>query len=81
MLTPAPGRLTRAELAREPRDLGVVAWYDGYGQAHGWRSTPMPRRFTLDEARCWREGWTEGWRERRCHEAHGFIPCSDELHP
>jgi hypothetical protein len=81
MLTPAPGRLTKAELAREPRHLHVVAWFDGYGQAsYGASPMPMPRRLTIDEARSWREGWVEGQRERRCHDAHGFTPCREELH-
>lgn len=80
-MSPAPGRLTKAELAREPRHLHVVAYYDGYMQAsYGADPSPMPRRLTVDEARSWREGWAEGQRERRCHAAHGFTPCREELH-
>lgn len=75
------GRLTAAEREREPRSLGLVAWYDGYMQAsYGARPSPMPRRLDAAEARSWREGWAEGWRERRCHDAHGFAPHTDEAH-
>lgn len=71
-------RMTAAELACEPRSLGVVAWFDGYGKGsnpHGHRPMDMPRRLTHSEAADWREGFAEGTRERRCHDVHGFWPC------
>lgn len=72
MLTNVARWLTAAELAREPRMLHVVAWFDGYGQAHGAKPSPMPRRLTADEARSWREGWNDSKREQACHARHGF---------
>lgn len=74
------GRVTTAEMALEPRSLGVLAWFDGWGQAHGGRPTDYPRRLTASEGRDWREGWNEGKRERACHDAHGFARCTPEAH-
>lgn len=54
------GRVSPAELAREPRHLGVVAWFDGWGQALGMTPYSYPRLLSSAEARCWREGWAEG---------------------
>jgi hypothetical protein len=71
-------RLSAAELAREPRDMGIVAWYDGWGQGAGLargKCGDYLRRLTADEAREWREGFREGARERACHRRHGFGPC------
>lgn len=73
--------LTARERQAEPRFLHIVAWYDGWSQAHGADPSPMPRRLTRSEAKSWREGHAEGVRERRCHAAHGFTPCREELHP
>ena len=53
-------RLSDGELAREPRSLGVVAWFDGWGQAQGMAPTTYPRRLSAAEAEHWREGWAEG---------------------
>jgi hypothetical protein len=53
-------RLSAAERAREPRSLGVVAWFDGWGQAQGWPPRTYPRLMTVAESRHWREGWAEG---------------------
>lgn len=72
MLTNVVPRLTAAERAREPRMLHLVAWFDGYGQAHGARPVDMPRRLTTDEAREWRDGWNASKREQACHTRHGF---------
>jgi hypothetical protein len=80
MLTNVARRLTAAEVAREPRMLHVVAWFDGHAQSQGGRPSPMPRRLTTDEAAAWREGWNDGWREKTCHDAHGFVPCTQEAH-
>jgi hypothetical protein len=79
-MRPAPGRLTKAEVAREPRMLHVLAWFDGNARGSNPNARPMdmPRRLTVDEAASWREGWMEGLAERRCHEAHGFLPCPGE---
>lgn len=79
-LTNVTSRLTAEERAREPRLMHVVAWFDGYGQAHGGKPMDHPRRLTTDEAKDWREGWSEGKREKRCHDAHGFTPCTEEAH-
>lgn len=80
-LTNVTSRLSPGELAREPRHLGVVAYFDGYMQAaYGARPRPMPRRLAPSEARSWRDGWNQGFRERRCHAAHGFAPCTEEAH-
>jgi hypothetical protein len=80
-LTGTASRLTAGERAREPRHLGVVAYFDGYARAYA-RSTryEYPRRLLPDEAASWREGWLEGWTERVCHAWHGFIPCEGD-HP
>lgn len=82
MLTNVARRLTAAELAREPRILHVVAWFDGYGQATGGAKAAVahPRRFTLDEAAAWREGFSEAKQEQACHAVHGFMLCTQEAH-
>lgn len=79
-LTNVKRRLTAAELAREPRSLALVAWFDGWGQATYGRQAAMTyaRPVTTAEAGSWRRGWAEGWAERQCHEAHGFAPCPGE---
>lgn len=75
-------RLPAGELARDPRMMHVVAWFDGYGQAAypGARPMDMPRRLTRSEGESWREGWREGHRERVCLSWHGVIPCPGD-HP
>ena len=77
------GHVTKAELAREPRMLHVLAWFDGHSRGSNPNARPMdmPRRLTADEGREWREGWREGRRERLCHDAHGFMPCPGEHWP
>ena len=81
-LTNVASRLTAAERAREPRHLHVVAWFDGNARGGNPSARPadFPRRLTTDEAKSWREGFTDGWRERVCHSWHGFIPCPGD-HP
>lgn len=78
MLSGVTPRMTDAERAREPRDLGVIAWFDGYTQAAYPRAVPAtyPRRLTASEARSWRAGFTEGQDERRRLAAHGFASCA-----
>lgn len=75
VLTPRE-TLTAGELAREPRNLGVIAWFDGnaFGSDQG-RRFDFPRRLTRSEGHAWREGFTVGRRERVCHSWHGFAPC------
>ena len=64
-LTGTTDRLTDGERAREPRSLAVVAWYDGWAQAHGMgQPYSYPRPLDPFEARSWREGFREGWEER-----------------
>lgn len=75
------GHVTAAEMAREPRFMHVVAYFDGYGQANGGRPMDHPRRLTADEGRSWREGWAEAATFNRCHAVHGFVACSPEVHP
>lgn len=53
-------RLSRGDLAREPRSLAVIAYYDGWGQAHGMPPKEYPRPITTAEAAHWREGWADG---------------------
>lgn len=73
--------LTAAELAREPRDLGVIAYFDGYAAGGGHlRNQTFPRPLTRAEEVSWREGFAEGRTERVCHSWHGFIPCAKD-HP
>lgn len=84
MITNVARRLTAAEKAREPRDMGIVAWFDGYSQGAYPGARPMdhPRRLTREEAEFWREGFAEGYRERVCLSWHGFYPCADaDPHP
>lgn len=76
-LSGVTARPTAGELAREPRSLGLIAYFDGYAAGShgaGHRRFDMPRRLTRDEERHWREGFTEGRRERVCHSWHGFVP-------
>lgn len=69
-------RMPAAELAREPRSQGVIAWFDGnVVGSGGGRRFDFARRLTHAEEAAWREGFVEGYRERRCHEVHGFWPC------
>lgn len=81
-LTNVADRLTAEELAREPRLLHVVAWFDGNarGGNPNARKADFPRRLTRGEATSWRQGFGEGRRERVCHSWHGFIPCPGD-HP
>jgi len=68
-------RLTKAEIAREPRSLAVIAWFDGNAVGSGLKSrTTYPRRLTRDEAESWREGGRDGRRARVCHARHGVVP-------
>jgi hypothetical protein len=80
-LTPVVARLSDADRAREPRTLGVIAWFDGnaFGSGQG-RRFDIPRPLTRSEERAWREGFTEGRHERVCHSWHGFVPCPGD-HP
>lgn len=75
-------RLTTGELAREPRHLGVLAYFDGHarGSNPGAKRTEYPRRLTRNEGTSWREGFAEGRTERVCHSWHGFVPCPGD-HP
>lgn len=70
---PLPRRpLTAAEKAREPRSLGVVAWFDGWAQGHGMPRNgngDYPRRLTAGEQDEWREGFMTAVRERREQDA------------
>jgi hypothetical protein len=50
----SPPPLTADELARDPRHMGVLAWFDGWGQAGGGKPTTYPRRLTAAEGRDWR---------------------------
>lgn len=81
-LTNVAPRLTTGELAREPRMLHVLAYFDGYtrGSYPGARRTEYPRRLTPDEGASWRDGFAEGRTERVCHSWHGFVPCPGD-HP
>lgn len=82
-LAGATSHLTAEELHREPRDLGVIAYFDGYtfgAYGNDARNQTFPRRLTRSEERCWREGFTEGRTERVCHSWHGFTPCTHD-HP
>lgn len=75
MLTGVASRLTVGEVAREPRSLAVIAYFDGYAAGSGsTRRQTYPRRITRDEERSWRDGFTEGRTERVCHSWHGFVP-------
>ncbi|MCR6649722.1 MAG: hypothetical protein NVV70_16885 [Cellulomonas sp.] len=75
-LTSVARRLTVAELAREPRSLSVLAYFDGWARGCNPAATPQdyPRRLTTDEARCWREGYDDGRASTACHRIHGFGP-------
>lgn len=53
-------RLTASEVAREPRSLALIAWFDGWGQATGLPPREYPRVISEAEARHWRQGWCEG---------------------
>lgn len=75
-------RLGAGELAREPRHLGVIAYFDGYSRGSNPKAkrSEYPRRLTRDEGASWREGFAEGRTERVCHSWHGFVPCLGD-HP
>lgn len=75
-LTGVARQLTAAELAREPRSLAVLAYYDGWSRGTNARATPTeyPRRLTADEARAWRDGYDEARGSTACHRIHGFGP-------
>jgi hypothetical protein len=79
-LTGVTRHLTAAERAREPRSLGIMAWFDGHARAWNpdrpWAT--YPRRLNPAEARSWRQGWDEGRAEKRCHDLHGFGPHTPE---
>lgn len=65
MLTGTTARLTAGEVAREPRSLAVVAWFDGWAQGcYGAPPATYVRRLTPDEAAAWRDGWAEGAADR-----------------
>jgi hypothetical protein len=76
-LTNVKRSLTRGELAREPRSLAVVAYFDGYTQAAypNAHRHEYPRPLLRSEARSWHEGFAEGRAERSRLEAHGFASC------
>lgn len=76
MLTGVVRRLTAEQLAREPRSLGVIAYFAGYDYGSNGRVSRLefPREITPGEERDWREGFAEGRRERVCHSWHGFTP-------
>lgn len=57
---PCTGRVTESDLAREDRPQGVIAWFDGWGQANGMPPMTYSRRLTSAELADWREGWSEG---------------------
>jgi hypothetical protein len=59
-LTNVVRRLTPSELARQPKNYGLVAYLDGWGQATGLPPMTYLRRLSVEEARQWREGWAEG---------------------
>ena len=82
MLTGVVRRLTAAQRAREPRRLGVIAYFAGYDHGSNGRPSHLefPREITPDEERAWREGFAEGRNERVCHSWHGFTPCQHD-HP
>jgi hypothetical protein len=65
----SPPPLTADELARDPRHMGVLAWFDGWGQAGGGKPTTYPRRLTAAEGRDWREGWAARVAEDAAWEA------------
>lgn len=80
-LTNVVDELSDEDRAREPRDLGVIAYFDGYTAGSGQgRRFDYPRVLTRSEETCWRAGFAEGRRERVCHSWHGFTPCEDD-HP
>lgn len=70
--TPMPdGLLTEEELAREHRSLGVVAWFDGWGQGLGLQPNACgdyPRRLDAAEQASWREGHAQGVTDRKDQE-------------
>jgi len=76
MMTGTTRRLTAAERAREPRSMGVIAFYDGGARAWnpGRPWATYPRRLDPAEASSWRDGWEQGRAAKRCHDAHGFGP-------
>lgn len=66
--TPMPdGPLTEEELAREHRSLGILAWFDGWGQALGMPPIhgDYPRRLDAREQAEWREGHAQGVADRK----------------
>lgn len=79
-LTNVARRLTAGEIAREPRNLGVVAWFDGYARGNNPKApaTNFPRRLTTGEASDWRDGYRTAQTEASCHRAHGFGPHTTE---
>lgn len=81
MLSNVARVLSAGERAREPRTLGVIAYYDGWacGSGQGKRAT-YPRRLTPAEAQRWRDGFDDGRHERVCHAWHGFRECQGD-HP
>lgn len=82
-LTGVVRRLSAEDRAREPRSLGVIAWFAGqcYGSTGRYADhLRFSRHLTPSEGRDWREGFAEGRRERVCHSWHGFTPCEGD-HP
>lgn len=68
MLTGVAARVTAGMMAREPKSLAIIAWYDGWAQAvYGAQPKTYPRELTPREAESWREGWAEG-REQRLEQ-------------
>jgi len=56
--------LSDGERARQPRHLGIEAYFDGWSQASGGPARWFPRFLTRDEEECWRDGWKEAKAER-----------------
>jgi hypothetical protein len=65
----------------DQRSLGLVAWYDGWGQSQGMPPATFRRELTADETEQWRQGWDEGkaataaW-EARCARPLDAFPTS-----
>ncbi len=66
------GHVTAAEMAREPRMMHVVAWFDGWGQCNGMPPMDHPRRLTAAEGREWRAGWRAAAAENAEHARLGL---------
>jgi hypothetical protein len=76
---PVGAPITPGELAREPRSLALVAWFDGWERAalRTGRYRVYPRPLDVHEARAWLDGWREGLEQRR--ELVDVVVVDDEL--